>query len=143
MKEPTVCLCVQDDEVQPLKWILSGLNKEFHVTSFRSLADTERALNSRAWDLLILDADVSDRATVAVLQKLKSEKPELKTILIVPPVGSREMVLEIIQARMVNGLVVKPFTGEVVCKYVAKELGGTADQGPLGKRSHKGNTTGE
>jgi len=135
MKEPAICLYVQDDVVQPLRWILKEFNKDFHVTTFHSPALFEDALRSQEWDLLVLDYPDSGQSIVSQLSKLRSEKPGLKIILIVPPVGSKEIVMEIIQAKMVNGLVVKPFTAEVVCSYVAREFGGTADPGPQKVRS--------
>jgi len=134
MKEPTISLCVQGDVLQALRWILKEFNKNLKVTQFHSLTGFESALSTQETDLLILDAAVSEQSILTCLQKLKGERPGLKIILIVSPIGSREAVMEIIKAKMVNGLVVKPFTGEVICKYVGKELDESSAPEPPGVR---------
>jgi DNA-binding NtrC family response regulator len=116
----TVSLCVHDDILQSVKWLLAEFNRDFSVTSFRSLESLESAYATKEWDLLILDAAASHESMRDALAKIKTQNPHLKIILIVPPGANREEILEIINGKMVQGLVIKPFTGEVISRYLEK-----------------------
>jgi DNA-binding NtrC family response regulator len=122
MSEAAVCLLVHEDILKPLEWILTEFTRDVTITSFRSLETFESAFHSKpeAWDILILDATTSTESTLSYLQKVKNNKPELKIILVVPPVADKEEIIEIIKAKMVQGLAIKPFTGEVIAKYLEK-----------------------
>jgi len=122
MNKPKICLCVHDDVLQPLKWILYEFNKDLSVTTFKSATKFETACQFNEWDLLILDAAASEDTMTSCLQKIRSLKPAIKITLIVPPVANRDEVVEIIKSNMVQGLVIKPFSAEIICKYLAKEL---------------------
>jgi hypothetical protein len=45
----------------------------------------------------------------------------LKIILIISPV-SKDEIMEITKANLVKGIVLKPFTKEIICKYIEKLL---------------------
>jgi len=116
----TISLCVHDDLMQSVKWLLTEFNKDFSISTFRSLDSLESAFKTNNWDLLILDAAASHESLKDSLTKIKSQKPQIKIILIVPPIANKEEILEIIQGKMVQGLVIKPFTGEIMSKYLEK-----------------------
>jgi DNA-binding NtrC family response regulator len=116
----TVSLCVHDDILLSVKWLVKEFNKDFRISTFHSLDSLEQAFNKEEWDLLILDLSASGESLRDALAAIKSKKPGLKIILIVPPAGNKEEVLEIIKEKMVQGLVIKPFTGEVLSRYLEK-----------------------
>jgi DNA-binding NtrC family response regulator len=116
----TISICVHDDILQSVKWILKGFNRDFSITTFHSMNSLEVAFKTDEWDLLILDATGSHETIGNALAKIKSLKPGLKIILIIPPSAKREEVMEIIREKLVQGLVIKPFTGEVMTKYLEK-----------------------
>ncbi len=118
MNEPAVCICVQDDIMQSLKWILKDFDKNFKISTFRSTINFENDYSPDAWDLLILDASLSHDSIKKYLEDIKNNKPGLKTILIVPPIENKEEIIAIIKDRLVQGLVIKPFTAEILCKYL-------------------------
>ncbi|MBI5847309.1 MAG: hypothetical protein HZB31_05060 [Nitrospirae bacterium] len=123
MSDPTVCICVQDDVMQSIKWILKDFNKDYKITTFRSTVNFENEYSPDAWDLLILDSTLSHDSITAYLEGIKDKKPGLKTILIVPPIENKEEIIAIIKEKLVQGLVIKPFTAEVLCKYLDKNPG--------------------
>lgn len=118
MHEPVICICVQEDLMQPLKWMLKEFNKNFKFAIFRSTVTFEEEYTPDAWDLFILDSTLSHDSIKAYLAGIKDKKPELKTILIVPPIENKEEIIGIIKEKLVQGLVIKPFSAEVLCKYL-------------------------
>ena len=126
----TVSLCAHDDIMQSVKWLLKEFNRDLRITSFRSLESMENTFVSEEWDLLILDSAATHDSLKNSLAEIKSQKPNLKIILIVPPVANKEEIIEIIRGKMVQGLVIKPFTGEVISRYLEK-IGFENGQSPL------------
>jgi len=120
MHEPTICLCVQNDIIQPLKWMLKEYDRQFLVTSLHSAIEVEQAMNTKHWDILIFESSASQETILPYLQRLRTHTPGQKIILIVPPNIQKEEVIELIKQRMVQGLLVKPFTGEVMSSYLDK-----------------------
>jgi len=116
----TISLCVHEDIMPSVKWLLTEFDSAFTITSFRSFDSLEKAFKTKEWDLLILDSTTSQESIKDSLARIKDQNPNLKIILIIPPMANKEEVIEIIQGKMVQGLVIKPFTGEVMSKYLEK-----------------------
>ena len=51
---------------------------------------------------------------------MRIEQSSLKTILIVPPTIKKEEAMEIIKDKLVDGMLVQPFSAEVVWNYIDK-----------------------
>lgn len=79
MSDPKICVYVQKDILQPLKWMIKEFNKELKIVSFNSPENFESALSSEDWDMLILDSTLSQESVKNYLEKIKDKKPELKT----------------------------------------------------------------
>lgn len=117
-KKRTVCLCVQEDILGPLKWMLKESNRDFDITTFREVPSLSKIANEDYWDLLVLDASALQEPMLSELSKLRSIKPELTTILIVPQEACQKDLMEILSKRIVQGLVLRPFTEEVITHYL-------------------------
>ena len=57
------------------------------------------------------------------LQKIRSINSSLNILLIVPAVINKQEAFTIIRERLVKGMLVSPFSAEVVCSYVDKIIG--------------------
>jgi response regulator RpfG family c-di-GMP phosphodiesterase len=116
----TISLCVHEDISHSVKWLLKEFDRNFRITAFPSFDSLESAFNTNEWDLLILDATALHGSIKESLAKIKIQKPGLKIILIISPLANKEEILAIIREKMVQGLVIKPFTGEVMSQYLEK-----------------------
>ena len=117
-KKRTVCLCVQEDILGPVKWMLRESNRDFNITTFREVTSLSKIANEDHWDLLVLDASALQEPMLSELSKLRSIKPKLATILIVPQKSCQKDLMEIISKKIVQGLVLRPFTEEVITHYL-------------------------
>jgi response regulator RpfG family c-di-GMP phosphodiesterase len=107
--------------MQSVKWLLSEFDKNLVITTFRSFDNLESSFNTnKEWDLLILDSNALQESIKESLAKIKNQKPHFKIILIILPIMNRDEILEIIDGKMVQGIVIKPFTGEVMSGYLEK-----------------------
>jgi two-component SAPR family response regulator len=116
----TISICVHDDIMPSVKWLLKEFDKDCSITTFHSMEILERAFKTDEWDLLILEITATNESIGDSLARIKSQKPRLKIILVVSPTAKREDVMDVIKGKLVQGLVIKPFTGEVMTKYLEK-----------------------
>ncbi|MGC2064499.1 MAG: hypothetical protein WA610_16135 [Thermodesulfovibrionales bacterium] len=123
MPEKSIYLCVQKDILPSLKWILEDYQNRVQIRMINSPEKVTGAVDGRGSNVLILDADDLGKPLLELLNELHREEKNTNTILIIPPTASREDIMEIIKASLVKGIVVRPFTAEVVSKYIDKILG--------------------
>jgi len=120
MSNKTIYVCGEEKLLNLLKWILREFNEE--VTILQSGSEEKLQLDlDKHFDILFLDSETPTKPVVEFLRDIHRRKPALKTILVVFP-ANREEVMAIIKENLVRGVVVRPFTAEVVCNYVGKLL---------------------
>ena len=118
----TVCLCGRENTLLSLlKWILGEFKEINTIRQFDILENLQRALESDTFDLLIMDTEMVGGPVFQFVKGLRESKPLLSTILIMSPTAKDE-VMEIIRANLAEGIIIKPFTKEVVSNYVEKLL---------------------
>ncbi len=122
ISDKIVCLCGQENIRSLLRWILREFKKEVKVRQFDTPENLQRAVDAEEIsDVLILDVGVLKKSALEFVNELHDKRSSLKIILIVFP-AAKDEILEIIKANVVKGIIVRPFTGEVVCNYVDKLL---------------------
>jgi DNA-binding NtrC family response regulator len=122
MNDKIVSLCGQGNIISLLRWIFKEFKKEVKIRQFDTPENLRNAVDEEEIsDLLILDVGVLKKDVLEFVLELHEKRPSLKIILIVFPTTKDEIV-KIIRANVVKGIIVRPFTGEVVCNYVDKLL---------------------
>ncbi len=104
-----------------LRWTLTEFEEDVDIRHFGTLDKFYGAIESVSLDILILDSDVLKASLVQFIQGLRDRHPSLKVVLIAPPTA-KDQVMQIIRANLVKGVVLKPFTKEIICNYVGKLL---------------------
>jgi DNA-binding NarL/FixJ family response regulator len=104
-----------------LKWILGEFKEIDTIRQVDVLGNLHRTLESETFDLLIVDTEMVGGSSFQFVKGLRESKPLLRTILLVSPTAGDE-VMEIIRANLAEGIIIKPFTKEVVSNYVEKLL---------------------
>lgn len=118
----TVCLCGRENTLLSLlKWILGEFKEINTIRQVGILENLQRTLESETFDLLIVDTEMVGGSSFQFVKGLRESRPLLRTILLVSPTAGDE-VMEIIRANLAEGIVIKPFTKEVVSNYVEKLL---------------------
>lgn len=113
-----LCLCVSDDIFPLLKWMLGQYKKDLNIMRLGRGSKIEEAISMAKTDILIVDCPAMAEPPHINLQKIKTANPGLNILLIVPPVINKEEALSIIRERLVKGMVVLPFSAEIVCGYL-------------------------
>jgi DNA-binding NarL/FixJ family response regulator len=117
-----VCLCGRENTLLSLlKWILGEFKEINTIRQVGIIENLQRTLESETFDLLIVDTEMVGGSSFQFVKGLRESRPLLRTILLVPPTAGDE-VMEIIRAHLAEGIVIKPFTKEVVSNYVEKLL---------------------
>jgi hypothetical protein len=120
--DKTVYLCVNDDVITFLKWTLNQCNSRFNVKRYENAASIEN-IPTTGTDILIIDCPTMKEPPLSNLQKIRSINPSLNILLIVPAVINKHEAFTIIRERLVKGMLVSPFSAEVVCSYINKIVG--------------------
>jgi DNA-binding NtrC family response regulator len=120
MGRGTVCLCVTTDKLSFLKWTLSQYKKDLAVTSCGEANKLQNIRGIEGLDVLIIDSSSMNDAPLSYLQKIREVNPSLNILFIVAPMIKKEEVIEIIRGKFVKGMIVMPFSAEVLCNYLDK-----------------------
>jgi response regulator RpfG family c-di-GMP phosphodiesterase len=122
MNNKIVDLCGEKTTCSFLRWIFKEFKKDVQVRQFDTPKELHQADNAeKLSEVLILDAGALKKSPLEVVNDLHSKRPSLKILLIVFPTTKDEIV-EIVKANVVKGIIVRPFTGELICSYVDKLL---------------------
>ena len=122
MSNKNVSFCGQQHIQSLLKWIFKEFKNEVKLRPFPTPDDFRNAIEREVVsEAFILDAEILGKSVLKFAAELRDKKPALKIVLIVAPTATQEIV-EIIKSNAVQGIIVTPFTGEVVCKYIDKIL---------------------
>ncbi|HMK44885.1 MAG TPA: hypothetical protein VK445_12180 [Dissulfurispiraceae bacterium] len=124
MSKVQVFVCVQRDIVNSLSWSLKEFDKALAVKYLDSTNDLEKQFASgNTCSLLILDSMMADKPTVELAEHVKTEHPAVKILLIVSSGMTKEELVRLIQAKVVSGVLMRPFTADQVADNVYKLCG--------------------
>ncbi|MDQ5986112.1 MAG: hypothetical protein CSYNP_01830 [Syntrophus sp. SKADARSKE-3] len=124
MGNKVVYICGKDQISSRLAWILKefrrGIVLKLYETAEKLNKDLENGVLS---NLLILDTAVLKRPVCEFAVEFHKQRPSLNTVLVVYPSTKKDDIMEVIKTSAVQGIIVAPFTGEIVCKYVDRLMG--------------------
>jgi DNA-binding NtrC family response regulator len=123
MSKRSIFVCVQKDIVHPLNWSFKEFGDRIAVKYFDKINKLGETLANEDCSVLILDSIVSSEPTLDFAMELKNNKPSIKILIVVSIGTTREEILDIIQLKIVSGVLIRPFTVEQVSDYIYKLCG--------------------
>jgi DNA-binding NtrC family response regulator len=118
-----IFLCVQRDILYPIDWSLREFADLIAVKHFDKISQLQSSLETEECSVLLLDSIVSGESTLDFARELKNVKPSIKIVLLVSIGTTKEEILEIIQSKIVNGVLLRPFTIAQVSEYISRLCG--------------------
>lgn len=117
-----ILLCVQRDILKPISWALRDL-QTVSVLHVDHLYQLEKIIESE-FDFcgLILDSQIDGESTLSVAQRIKSKKT-VKILMIIPAGSSKQDVMDIIQNKLADSIIIRPFSANQIVEAVSKLCG--------------------
>lgn len=124
MSRKNILVCVKQDILHPINWTL----KEFERQVFAKYADNTRQIDALFeagldFTVIIIDSTIQDQSTLPYIEGLKKERPYQKVLLIISEGTKKEDIINIVKARLISGVLVRPFTAEQLSDYIYKLCG--------------------
>lgn len=121
MNKKHVFVCVQRDIVNSLNWSLKEFEKSLAVKYLDSTNDLEKHFAAgHTCSVLILDSLMGDKPTIELAQKIKEDHKAMKVLLIVSTGTTKEELVQLIQTKVVSGVLIRPFTAQQVSDNIYK-----------------------
>lgn len=117
-----ILVCVQKDIKNTVNWALKDL-PAVSLQYFDHVYQVEKLFES---DInfcgMIIDFHIDGESTLSFLQKVR-DKSKIKILLIISPDTSKQEVVKLIQDKMVDNVIVRPFNANQLVDAVAKLCG--------------------
>lgn len=124
MSKKLIFVCVKRDLTHPVNFALKEFEGKLNVRYFDNTKLMGPALNKVAEACtIILDSIIADESTLEFAKTVKTDKPDVKILLIVSSGTSKEDVVALIQSKIVNGVLMRPFTAEQMSDNIYKLCG--------------------
>ncbi|GAB6182669.1 hypothetical protein [Thermodesulfovibrio hydrogeniphilus] len=117
-----ILICVQKDIVNAINWAL----KDLPVISAQyvdHLYQLEKIFESEIdFCLLIIDSLIDGESTESFLPKVR-EKSKIKILFIISADTKRDKIVNLIQNKLVDGVIIRPFNANQIVDNVSKLCG--------------------
>lgn len=124
MSKKLIFVCVKRDLTHPVSFALKEFEGKLSVRYFDNTKLMGPALDKVAEACtIILDSIIADESTLEFAKTVKNNKPDVKILLIVSSGTSKEDVVGLIQSKIVNGVLMRPFTAEQMSDNIHKLCG--------------------
>ncbi len=111
----SIVVCVNPDIVHSITWAMKEFDGKIKAKYLQKLRELRSAVESDTdCCTVILDAYVQREYTLDEAKALKNEIENLKILLVVSQDFSKEDLVNVIQAKIADGVIVRPFTAEKV-----------------------------
>ncbi len=117
-----VLVCVKKDIAHAINWALKDLTA-ITAQYVDHIYQLEKILEGEVdFSVLIIDSIVDGESTVPVLQKVR-ERTKVKILLILSADASKQEVVNLIQNKLVDNVIIRPFNANQINDAVAKLCG--------------------
>lgn len=124
MAKKSILVCVQKDITQIIKWALQSFENRLNIMYFDTTTQLGAALaGEEDCSMIILDSIMNEASTLDFAKEVKSKKTSVNILLIASSVTPKETLVEAIQAKVISGVLIRPFTAQQVNDYVYKLCG--------------------
>lgn len=117
-----IIICVQKDIANAINWAL----KDLTVISGQyvdHLYQLEKIFETNAnFSVLIIDSKIDGESTVPFLHKVR-EKTKIKILLIISADTPKQEVLNLIQNKLVDNVIIRPFNANQIVDAISKLCG--------------------
>lgn len=115
-----IYICVQKDVLHPISWTLKEFDKYVSARVFDKIYALQKSDILEVASVLIIDSIVANESSRDLIQELKQKRPGLRILLLASVGTTKEELIEIIKMKIVNGVLVRPFTAEQLSDYIYK-----------------------
>jgi hypothetical protein len=115
-----ICLYVNYETQTFLNWTIREYTHNLSVMNCRRTDTIEKVLESKNINIIFLDLPPENEPIVDYLRKIMDDNPSINILLIVPPTINKDEAMQVIREKLVKGILVQPFSAEVVCNYISK-----------------------
>lgn len=124
MAKKSIFVCMQKDINQLIKWALQNFESRLNIMYFDNTTQLGAALaNEEDCSMIILDSIVNDVSTFDFAKETKKNKSSVNILLIASSGTPKESLVEAIQAKVISGVLIRPFTAQQASDYVYKFCG--------------------
>ncbi|HMK57332.1 MAG TPA: hypothetical protein VK448_11900 [Dissulfurispiraceae bacterium] len=116
----TVFLCVNDDSASFIKWSLQQYRLPLKIAGCGKIGSAVQSRVTGGMNILIVEDSIMAESAISYLKRMRREHADLRIIMIVPPTIKKEQAVQIISERLVEGMLVQPFSTEVLWNYLDK-----------------------
>jgi hypothetical protein len=116
----TVCICINDESESFLKWSLQQYKLPLNIVRCLRNDNISESIYPEGMNIFIVESTMMNEPVISYLQKIRREHSSLRIILMVPPTIKKDEAIPIIGDKLVNGMLVQPFSTEVVWNYIDK-----------------------
>ncbi|HIJ59460.1 MAG TPA: hypothetical protein HPP56_02425 [Nitrospirae bacterium] len=125
MSRKNIMVYVKKDILHPISWSLREFEKLINVR----YADTQKQIDEMVFGIeidfcvIIIDSIINNASTFDYIKSVKERKQNQKVLLIVSEGTKKEDLIELLKSKVVNGILVRPFTAEQLSDYIYKLCG--------------------
>ncbi|KJU81489.1 hypothetical protein MBAV_006315 [Candidatus Magnetobacterium bavaricum] len=124
METKRMFVCCRKPIYQQLSLIFREYNKQVEITYFGRISELEEAIRQqKECCMLMLDALMEKRSVFELATKIKQDCPEINTLLLISSDTTKDELVEVIEAKIVCGVLLIPFTSSQVEAYMTRICG--------------------
>ncbi|MEN2995189.1 MAG: hypothetical protein ABDH19_07595 [Thermodesulfovibrio sp.] len=117
-----VIICVQKDIKNSINWALKDLpiiSAQYfdHIHQLEKIFEEQRDFCG-----IIIDSKIDNESSIPFLQKIR-EKSKMKVLLIISTDTPKQEIIKLIQDKMVDSIIIRPFNANQIIDAVAKICG--------------------
>ena len=116
----TITACVGKDTIPSISWVLKDFQKIIEIRYTRTTRELIDLLPSIQCNLVILDSFFNNILNVEATKEIKAVSKDTRILLIATDEVSKETLVELIAAKAIDGVILKPFTAEILANNIYK-----------------------
>ncbi|MGB9709998.1 MAG: hypothetical protein ACPLZA_00660 [Thermodesulfovibrio sp.] len=117
-----ILVCVQKDIKNTVNWALKDLS-EVSLQYFDHVYQIEKLFESDInFCAMIIDSQIDGESTIPFLEKIR-DKSKIKILLIISADTAKQEIVKLIQDKIVDNIILRPFNANQIVDAVAKLCG--------------------
>jgi DNA-binding NarL/FixJ family response regulator len=116
----TIAAYVGKDTIPSISWVLRDFQKIIEIKYTRSTRELIDILPTIQCSLVILDSFFNNISNVEATREIKAASKDTRILLIATDEISKETMVELIAAKVIDGIILKPFTAEILGNNIYK-----------------------
>lgn len=120
MEQKLFWICVQPDILRPIEWCLQDFASMINPERSENLSALRSALAKKHPFALIIESSMAEESSLGLIEEIKKSHPDIRILMMVSAHTTRDEVIHAIKTKMVNGVLLRPFSAEQVADYITR-----------------------